>query len=210
MTACFRIPYEYICSLGTVPQMGAYKYIRQSFQEGYKDRGDLLQQRVAAWREGGSVARIEGPTNIARARELGYKAKQGIIVARAKIRKGRRKREKAKGGRKPSKSGRFFAYKKSLQSIAEDRAAKRFSNCEVLNSYYAGEDGKYKFYEVILVDRSHNALRDEDAYRGIVKSRGRSFRGLTSSGRKHRGMSFKGRGTIRNRPSVRSAQRYGA
>ena len=41
---------------------------------------------------------------------------------------------------------------KSLRLIAEERTAKRFPNLEVLNSYWVGEDGRHKWFEVILVD----------------------------------------------------------
>jgi len=88
--------------------MGIAKYMRATFQQEYKERSPLLRERLAKWRKEGSVVRIEKPTNLVRARELGYKAKQGVIVARVKVRKGLRKRQKPMGGRKPSKSARFF------------------------------------------------------------------------------------------------------
>ena len=116
--------------------MGAYKYIKENFQQGYKERSDVLRARIAMWNSESSLTRIEKPTNVARARELGYKDKQGVVVVRARIKKGLRKREKPRGGRKPSKSGRFFSRKKSLQAIAEERSSRSYSNCEVLNSYY--------------------------------------------------------------------------
>ena len=118
--------------------MGAYKYIKESFQEGYKERSNVLKARMVNWNSQPPINRIEKPTNIARARELGYKDKQGVIVIRARIKKGLRKRAKPRGGRKPSKSGRFFSRRKSLQAIAEDRSSRAYSNCEVLNSYYVG------------------------------------------------------------------------
>ncbi len=187
--------------------MNSYKHIDQTFQEEYKNRAEVLKNRVSAWRSGAAVERIEVPTNLARARQLGYKAKQGIIVARVKVEKGLRKRIKPRGGRKPSKMGRFFAHVKSLQSMAEERASRRFMNCEVLNSYYVGEDGRYKFFEAILLDRSHPALMNDSFYANIIRQKGRAFRGLTSSGRKHRGIMKKGFGTSMNRPSTRSQQR---
>ena len=190
-----------------VLQMGAYKYIKESFQNEYKNRDSIMKERVSSWRKGASLQRVATPTNIARARELGYKAKQGIVVVRSCVRKGMRKREKPSGGRKPSKNGRFFSYKKSLQSIAEERVSRKFLNMEVLNSYYVGEDGRYKFFEVILVDRANPAVLSDLSYRNLVSSKGRAFRGLTSSGIKHRGMLHKGKTTIISRPSVRSAQR---
>ena len=116
--------------------MSMYKYIDSTLQQQYKDRDENFRNKIIKWRAEPSVNRIERPTNIARARELGYKAKQGIIVARVRIVKGRRMREKNRGGRKPSKSGRFFSMHKSFQSMAEERAARKFINCEALNSCF--------------------------------------------------------------------------
>ena len=188
--------------------MGGYRYMEKAFKDEYSVRSELFKKRVAVWRGEGAVTRIGGPTNIARARKLGYKAKEGVVVARVKVERGLRKRIKPRGGRKPSKSGRFFALRKSAQAIAEERAGRRFSNCEVLNSYYVGEDGEYKFFEVIMVDRSHPAIVGDASYAGIINHNGRVYRGLTNAGIKHRGMRVKGFGTNRNRPSVRSSHRH--
>ncbi len=187
--------------------MGAYKYITKTFQNEYKERSDLLREKIALWRRESPVTRIERPTNVARARELGYKAKQGVVVVRVRVRRGLRKREKPAGGRKPSNNGRFFAYTKSLQSMAEERAASRFTNCEVLNSYFVGEDGKYKFFEAILLDREHGSIKNDPIYSGVTNNKRRVFRGLTSSGKKHRGLLHGGFGTNKNRPSIRSKRR---
>ncbi len=184
--------------------MGISKYIKATFQQEYKERSDILRNRIAKWRKENSVVRVDKPTNVARARELGYKDKEGVIVARVRVRKGMRKRQKPMGGRKPSKNARFFAYRKSYQSVAEERANRKFSNAEVLNSYYVGEDGNYVFYEVILLDRSSASIINDKEYQKIIKQKGRAFRGLTSAGRKHRGLLHKGFGTNKNRPSVRS------
>jgi large subunit ribosomal protein L15e len=165
--------------------MSAYKNIRETLINEYKARDDLYKRKIAEWSSLQTVARIDKPSNIPRARELGYKAKEGILVARVKVVKGKRKRPKADGGRKPSKSGRFYARMKSLQSIAEERAARKFPNCEVLNSYSVGQSGTHSFYEVILADRQSAALKSDKNYRNLVNKRGRAFRGMTSSGRKH-------------------------
>lgn len=186
--------------------MNAYKHMLESFQDEYKTRDQLLKNRIMAWRKESPVARVEKPTNIARARELGYKAKQGIVMARVRVGRGLSKRRKIKAGRKPSKSGMFYAYRKSLQAMAEERAAAKFANCEVLNSYYVGQDGEYKFFEVILVDASHPAILNDPVYAKMVAQRGRSFRGMTSAGKKHRGLLHKGFGTTQGRPSVGQGQ----
>ncbi|EQD47198.1 Ribosomal protein L15e [mine drainage metagenome] len=166
--------------------MGAYKNIRETLIAEYKARDDLYKKKMAEWSGDRTVARIEKPSNIPRARELGYKAKEGVLMARVKVVKGKRKRPKADGGRKPSKSGRFYARMKSLQSIAEERAARRFPNCEVVNSYSVGQSGTHSFYEVILADRQSASLKKDSYYKNITSKRGRAFRGITSSGRKHK------------------------
>ncbi len=166
--------------------MGAYKQITETLQKEYKERGDIVKSRLVGWRAEPPIIRVQRPTNLARARELGYKAKQGVIVARVRVNKGLSKREKARKGRKPSKNGRFFAMEKSFQSIAEERAARKFINCEVINSYYIGEDGSHKFFEAILVDRSHPSIRADRMYSQAVSRKARAFRGLTHSGREHR------------------------
>ncbi len=186
--------------------MGMYRHIEKKFQEEYKERSEILRRRISEWREGPAVARVTRPTNLARARKLGYKAKQGVIVARVKVERGMRKRLKPRGGRKPSKSGRFYAYRKSSQSVAEERASRRFANCEVLNSYFVGEDGKYRFFETILLDRTSPAVISDSYYSGVIGMKGRAYRGLTASGLKHRGMSRKGFGSKKVRPSVRSTR----
>ena len=187
--------------------MNAYKYINRSFQQDYKTRSTLLKQRIAVWRSESPVERIERPTNIARAREIGYKAKQGIVIVRVRIDRGLSKRRKIKAGRKPSKSGMFYAFRKSLQARAEERASNKFTNCEALNSYFVGEDGNYKFFEVIMLDRSHPAIMNDPIYANIIASRGRATRGLTSAGKKFRGLVKKGFGTNQNRPSKAAGMR---
>ena len=44
--------------------------------------------RGIEYRSGKSIQRVEKPTKIHRARTLGYKAKQGYVLVRARIRKG--------------------------------------------------------------------------------------------------------------------------
>ena len=92
---------------------------------------------------------------------------------------------------------------KSLRRIAEERAQKHYPNLEVLNSYWVGEDGKQKFYEVILVDPSHPEILADPKVRWVAEraNRGRVYRGLTSAGTEGRGLRWKGKGAERFRPS---------
>ena len=77
--------------------MGAYKQITETFQNEYKERGAIIKSRLVDWRASPPIVRVQRPTNLARARELGYKAKQGVIVARVRVSKGLSKREKVRG-----------------------------------------------------------------------------------------------------------------
>lgn len=142
----------------------------------------LQKQRQIKWRRQGTVTRAGKPTNPKRARSLGYKAKQGFMVVRVKVPKGRRKRPAPRGGRVPKKAGRFFTLDKSKQQVAEEKASRKCPNMEVLNSYLAGEDGVSKWFECILVDTAHPAVLKDKERRWIAgrKHKGRAFRGLTA------------------------------
>ena len=146
-----------------------------------------FKDRIPGWRKEEVVQKIDRPTKLGRARSLGYKAKQGFILARVRIKKGGRRRPKIRKGRVPKKSGRVhYTPSKSLQWIAEERAGRKFVNLEVLNSYLVTQDGQYKFFEVILVDRAHPVVLKKMGW--LTAQRGRVFRGKTSAGRKSRGI----------------------
>jgi len=135
-----------------------------------------------------SVVRIPKPTKLARARTLGYKAKQGVVVVRVRVRKGGRRKPRPVRGRKPRRMGVLkFTPAKSLQWMAEERAARKYPNLEVLNSYWVYSDGKNEYFEVIMIDPHHPVIMS-DPQLSQIKARGRVFRGLTSAGRKSRGL----------------------
>lgn len=169
-----------------------YDYVAETWRKMYK--GELkeeLRKKLIKWRREPSVVRVEHPSRPDRARALGYKAKQGIIIVRVRVRKGGRRKARPDSGRRPKRMGvEGFAPAKSLRLIAEERAARKYPNMEVLNSYYVAEDGIYKWYEVILVDRNHPAIKSDPELSWITEpqNRGRVFRGLTSAGKKMRGL----------------------
>ncbi|MCX6692117.1 MAG: 50S ribosomal protein L15e [Methanoregula sp.] len=190
-----------------------YAYVREAWKR--PDKSDveaLLWDRMQVWRREGSVVRVEHPTRIDRARALGFRAKQGIAVARVKVRRGGRRRSRYVRARRSARMGKNrLTPAKSLQRIAEERASRRFPNMEVLNSYWVGQDGKLKYYEVILVDGHHPAIKSDRklAWIGDPTHRGRAERGKTSAGRKGRGMGTRGFGTEKTRPSIRSHANQG-
>lgn len=186
-----------------VSKMGFYKYVAEKWTKPADKLGGLWTQRLIKWRSEDTVVRIERPTRIDRARSVGYKAKPGFVVARVRVGMGGRKRPGVAGGRKPRSSGTHFTPKRSHQWIAEERVARRFVNLEVLNSYWVAEDGKHQWFEVILVDPDHPAIRKDRDTRWISRgaNRGRVFRGLTSAGKRSRGLRSRGKGAEKVRPS---------
>jgi len=94
--------------------------------------------------------------------------------------------------------------------IAEQRANRKFKNLEVLNSYNIGKDGIHYFYEVILIDPKRPEIKSDKQLSWISKpsNKGRVFRGLTSAGKKSRGLRKKSR-EMKVRPSIRARGRKG-
>ncbi len=185
--------------------MGVYQYIRDLWKKP-KDN-EMWKQRLIEWRKEPSSLRIMRPTRLDKARSLGYRAKQGYILVRQKVARGKRMRPQIRAGRRPKHFRRRKVLGKNYQQIAEERAQKNYKNCEVLNSYYVTEDGLHFWYEVILVDRSHPAILADERISWINTARGRAQRGLTSAGRKSRGLRNKGKGAEKIRPGQRANSR---
>jgi large subunit ribosomal protein L15e len=187
----------------------AYKYIAEAWkkpEESYVE--ELMRQRLIEWRKEPAIVRVEKPTRLDRARKLGYKAKQGFIIVRVRVRRGGLRKQRPRAGRRPKRMGvKKYKPAKSLRLIAEERAARKFPNLEVLNSYWVGEDGRFKWFEVIMVDPHHPAVKADKDINWICQKqhKGRVFRGLTSAGKKVRGLRKKGRRAEKARPSRKAA-----
>jgi large subunit ribosomal protein L15e len=186
--------------------MGAYKYIREAWNKPNDSVTDLMRQRLVQWRSEPATIKIEYPTRIDRARSLGYRAKEGIIIVRQRVVRGGHRKPFPMGGRRSAKWTTRKSLMLNYQTIAEQRAAKEYTNCEVLNSYEAGRDGRFVWYEIILVDISHPAIKADKDLTWLSEQHGRAFRGLTSSAKKSRGLRRKGLGAEKLRPS-RTANR---
>ncbi|KAL4836267.1 hypothetical protein H8958_016384 [Nasalis larvatus] len=166
--------------------MGAYKYIQELWR---KKQSDVMRflLRVCCWqyRQLSALHRAPRPTQPDKARRLGYKAKQGYVIYRIRVRCGGRKCPVPKGATygKPVHHGvNQLKFARSLQSVAEERAGRHF-----LNSYWVGEDSTYKFFEVILIDPFHKTIRRNPDTQWITKAvqKHREMRGLTSGHKFH-------------------------
>ncbi|MBS3172090.1 50S ribosomal protein L15e [Candidatus Woesearchaeota archaeon] len=177
-----------------------YNHVKESFKHPNKE---LTRERLLAWRREPSVQKIDKPTNLPSARRLGYKAKQGIIVVRVKLPRGGRMRPQIRKGRRTTHMRRFKILDKNYRAVAEERAAKKFKNLEVLNSYKILKDGLYYWFEVIMVDPHQSVIKSDKNLSWMINHRGRVSHGLTSAGKKSRGLRAKGIGAERMRPSRR-------
>lgn len=136
------------------PPMGTYKYQTQTWNT--REKTDLqryLRGLTIKWRREPAVCRVETPTRPDRARSLGYKAKQGYVVVRVRIRKGGARKKRPRAGRRQRALGvNKFTRATSLKEIAESKASQRYPNLHVLNSYYLWEDGMNHWFETIMRD----------------------------------------------------------
>jgi large subunit ribosomal protein L15e len=94
----------------------------------------------------------------------------------------------------------------SLQNPAPHRGgtcSAQIPNIEVLNSYWVGEDGRHKWFEIILVDRAHPVIKADKDINWITQkaNRSRAMRSLTSAGKNVRGLHKRGKGAEKARPS---------
>ena len=138
--------------------MGVYQRLREFWKQ---PDPKVLRAYMIEWRKENSVTKVDKPLRLDRARSLGYKAKEGILIARVRVRRGGRKRQLFKGGRMPQKMRRQKIVSKSYQVVAEERANRKFHNFEVLNSYPLAKDGLFAWFEVILVDPNHPVIKSD-------------------------------------------------
>ena len=132
-----------------------YRYIRETWKKIYKDR-ERLKALLVRLRKEPTMKRIDRPSRLDRARRLGYKAIQGIIVVRVKVAKGGMRKSRPRAGRRPKHLG-VVKIKANINAkeVAIGRVKKRYPNMKVLGAYYLCKDGKHKWYEVILEDPNH-------------------------------------------------------
>jgi large subunit ribosomal protein L15e len=186
---------------------GMYHYIREAWK---KPDIKVLRERMIEWRKSQRFVKVDKPLRLDRARALGYKDKKGFVVIRVRVLRGGHKRSRPNKGRRGKRMHTRKNLKMNYRWIAEQRVAKKYTNLEVLNSYQIGKDGKHYFYEVILVDRERPEIKNDKTINWVTKSgnKKRAFRGLTSAGKKSRGLRKKSP-TLKTRPSARARRHQG-
>ncbi len=137
-----------------------------------KDNSPEIRNRAVQWRKQNAIIRIDKPSRIQRARRLGYKAKQGIIVIRMRVGTGGMRKQRPRGGRRPKHLGvtRIKA-DVSMKEVAENRVLERYPNMKLLGSYFLYKDGMHYWFEVILADPSHPRVsKDKELRKRVLPS----------------------------------------
>jgi large subunit ribosomal protein L15e len=178
--------------------MPAYKFLQELWRHKQSDALRFLL-RVRAWeyRQRNKITRVSRPTRTDKAHRLGFKSKPGYVVVRCGVRRGGRKRQNHRGmvfGKPKNQGINQLKFERNLQSLAEEKVGRKYANLRVLNSYWVNQDATMKYYEVILVDPAHERIRNDPRIQWIVNPvhKRRELRGLTSAGRKSRGLRKKG------------------
>ena len=191
--------------------MGLYKYLSKAIRSHSTEMIQIQRERMIEWRRENNVKKIEYPTNLVSARRLGYKAKTGFILIRVRVPRGGKARPSIRHGRRSAHSGQRLVFAKGYQRVAEERANKQYPNLEVLNSYKAGMDGVHYWFEVIMLDPYKPNVANSPTVGWISngKHNGRVYRGLTSAGKRNRGLGNKGQGAEKLRHSLRAHDKTG-
>ena len=138
----------------------------------WKDNSIELRNRAITWRRQNAMLRIDRPSRLLRARRLGYKAKEGIIVVRMRVGMGGMRKQRPRGGRRPKHLGvtRIKA-DINMQKVAENRVLEKHANMKLLGSYFLYKDGKHIWYESILADPSHPRIaKDKELRKRVLPS----------------------------------------
>ncbi len=135
----------------------------------WKENSTELRAKAVEWRKQHALERIERPSRLFKARQLGYKAKQGVVVVRMRVGRGNMRKKRPVAGRRPKLLGVLrIKPALSMQRVAERRVLERFPNLKLLGSYYLFQDGIYLWYEVILADPSHPRISSDKEMRGKI------------------------------------------
>merc|ERR1712003_321761 len=94
----------------------------------------------------------------------------------------------------------------NLRSVAEERVGRKLGSLRLLNTYWVTQDAVHKWYECIMVDPMHKVIRNDPRINWICNPthKHRELRGLTSAGRKARGLHRRGKAALKVRPSERA------
>ena len=144
------------------------KQISNTWQKIMKNNYSAIRGRTIALRKENTIVRVDRPSRLDRAKALGYKSKQGVVVVRIKVSRGGMRRQRPKSGRRPKHLGvTKMKANVSTKQTAQRRVKERYPNLILLNSYFLYQDCKHIWHEVILIDPSHHSIQNDGDYKQL-------------------------------------------
>jgi len=141
----------------------------KTWQKVYGEKAGDILQRAIALRKGPTIARIERPSRLSKARMMGYKAKDGVVVVRIKLRRGGMRRPRPTSGRRSKHMGVLrMKSDEPVQRVAERRVLEKYRNLRLLGSYLYWQDGKHSWFECILIDPLNPSINSDYNYRRFL------------------------------------------
>jgi large subunit ribosomal protein L15e len=146
--------------------LALYREIGNTWQKVFHEKSGDILARAILLRKAPTMERLERPSRLDRARMLGYKAKEGVVVVRIKVGAGGMRRQRPTSGRRPKHLGVLrIKSAESVQKVAERRVREKHTNLKLLGSYLLWVDGKHRWYEMVLIDPLHPAIKKDYDYR---------------------------------------------
>ncbi len=143
-----------------------YSEIGKTWQRVFHEKAGDISSRAVLLRKGPTIERLERPSRLDRARMLGYKAKDGVVVVRIKVSRGGMRRKRPTSGRRPKHLGVLrMKSDEPTQGVAERRVREKFPNLRMLGSYIFYKDGKHAWYECVLIDPNNPSISKDYNYR---------------------------------------------
>jgi large subunit ribosomal protein L15e len=148
-----------------------YKYVAETWQAELKEKTPAIKDRLISWRKGPRVIRVAHPTRLDRARALGFKAKQGFVVVRVRISRGGIRIKRPVAGRRSKHLGVLRIKGQLLEAgVVAGRVKERYPNMKFLGSYFLAEDGRYRWFEAVLVDTYHPSIKADKELRQLTRT----------------------------------------
>lgn len=143
-----------------------YRQITETWQKIFSKKEGDIRNRAVEMRKQPAIVRLERPTRLDKARMLGYKAKKGVVVVRARVSRGGMRKKRPRSGRRQKHLGVVkIKAETSLQEAAERRVLAKYPNLKLIGSYLVWRDGRYSWYECILVDPKRSEISSDYNYR---------------------------------------------
>jgi large subunit ribosomal protein L15e len=146
-----------------------YAEIGKSWHKIFHEKAGDISARAVLLRKGPTIERIEKPSRLDRARMLGYKAKEGVVVIRIKVSRSGMRRQRPTSGRRPKHLGVLrMKSDEPVQGVAERRVGEKFPNLKMLGSYIYYQDRKHSWYECVMIDPHNPSISNDYNYRRVL------------------------------------------